>query len=158
MKPGDTIIIQPGQDKGCPCKGCTTAWHEGLFANGDRQRAGICSKLRRMVGTKAGMVSELCPCPEQAGGEVYISPGVKWQPAVFVPWGVSVMTRAEEELGLTPEDGPIASLAYVIRMPIGDMPKLHEAIKQIATAKILYTRTSLNRLEIVEKTWGGGKQ
>lgn len=86
MKPGDVAIVHPTKGQGCPCEHCSRDWHEGLYADGHRERAGICPMLRELVSTRAGCVSHYCPIPAEVGGEIYWPGRVEWQPVEFVPY------------------------------------------------------------------------
>lgn len=86
MKPGDVAIVHPASGQGCPCEHCSHDWHEGLYVDGHRERAGICAMLHELIGTKAGYVSHYCPIPAEVGGEIYRPGRVEWKPHVFVPY------------------------------------------------------------------------
>lgn len=49
-----------------------------------------------------------------------------------------------------PSEGPDASLALVLRMPITRMPELVRMARDIPGTRVVYQRTSAGRLLIVE--------
>ena len=83
MRPGEVLSIEPGPGQGCPCVHCSRPWHEGLYADGHRERAGICAMLHELIVTRAGCVSQHCPVPALVGGEVHRTGIRPWGPVTF---------------------------------------------------------------------------
>lgn len=50
-----------------------------------------------------------------------------------------------------PNEGPNASLALVLNMPISRMPELVRMAQQLPGTRVVYQRTSVGRLTIVEE-------
>jgi hypothetical protein len=51
----------------------------------------------------------------------------------------------------TPDLGPIASFAIVVRMPLASMPDLVHLVERMPGARVVYQRTSAGRLRIIEE-------
>lgn len=49
-----------------------------------------------------------------------------------------------------PGEGPVASLAIVLRMPIAKMPEVFSLVQGVEGVRVVYQRTSAGRLTIVE--------
>jgi hypothetical protein len=50
---------------------------------------------------------------------------------------------------------PWGTIAFVVKIPLVDMPALIDAVKQVPTAKIVYKRISAGRLRIVAEDGDG---
>jgi hypothetical protein len=64
------------------------------------------------------------------------------------------MTRTDERAynsTVDPENEPRGSLALVIKTDISRMPEIVRLVEQVPGARIVYQRTSVGRLRIIEE-------